>query len=461
MEPGEARAWLVAKKEIIANVRNFRAPIALVTMTLLLLLSANALAFNYRNRLNNWSINQDRQRDTAVVGGVRYDLFDGSFFYGVAFGHAPPIHPPRPFSALVKGMDGDVDRTVSIGQRIVFGARQGEPATSGIFDIPDTSFILKLLVSLFALMLSLDTVTREKESGTLKAMLSQPIRRRELILCKSLGASISLLASFAIAYFVEIIYLYLAYGLPGDREDLVRAILVFGLASIYGIVFVHIGLFISTITAQTKIAVTTALLTWATIVLILPNVAVLMAKLLTPTPSYNQLNARLYEARNRILQESSGDNPTTRSLPEGPGSRQALPRLFEIERRTMDNYLAGKREQNRQARLFAALSPAGALTFGLSDLAGTGVDAYNSYLEFSRSGRDIMIDALERRLDLPPQAGDKLVQEASEKVANRQWRTESLGACLRSSVISITSLLAWAVFFGLAACWRFKRYDVR
>jgi ABC-type transport system involved in multi-copper enzyme maturation permease subunit len=461
IEPGGSPTWLIVKKEIIANIRNFKTPVALVTLTLLSLLSAHALALDYRNRLNNWSVNRDRQRDPAVGGSVSYDLSDGSFSHGVRFGSPPPIQPPQSFSALIKGMDGEMDRAVSVGQRIAFWARQDEPTTSAILDTPDTAFVVKLLVSLFALVFSLDTVTREKEVGTLRAMLSQPIRRRELMLSKSLGASISLLAPFAVAYLVEIIYLHFAHGLLNDREDLVRSLLIFGLASLYGVVFVHIGLFISATVTRTKIAITTALLTWATMVLILPNAAVLMAKLLTPTPSYNQLNARLFEARKRILQEESGANPTAGPLPERPVSRQALPRLFEIERQVTDNYLASKKDQNRRARLLAALSPAGALTFGLSDLAGTGVEAYNSYMELFSSGRDTMIDALKRSLDLPVQAGDKSMQEARETVANMRRRTEPPGAGLRSSIVSITSLLAWAVFFGLAAYWRFKRYDVR
>jgi hypothetical protein len=183
-----------------------------------------------------------------------------------------------------------------------------------------------------------------------------------------------------------------------------------------------------------------------------------MAKLRAPTPSYNQFNARLREARRRILEEEAEANPSARTARL---SSQSMPRIFEIERQVTDNYIASKKDQNCRARLFAALSPAGALTFGSSDLASTGVDAYNSYLELIRSGRDVMLDALKRRLDVPSQTGDKLVQEAREKVDNMQRRTEPLGASFRSSIISFTSLLAWAVIFGLAACWRFKRYDVR
>ena len=458
IERGWSLIWLIVRKEIIASIRNFQTPAALVIMTLLLLLSAHTLALDYRSRLNNWSVNLDSQRDPAVGGRVSYDLSDGGFSHAIVFSHTPPIQPPQQFSALVKGMDGEMDRTVGVSQRIVFGARQDEPAISALFEAPDTSFVVKLLVSLFALMFSLDAASREKESGTLRAMLSQPIRRWQLVLSKSLGASINLLATFAIAYLVEIIYLRSAHGLMGDRQSLFRAMLIFGLASVYGIVFVHVGLFISTITSQTNIAVTIALGAWAAIVLILPNASVLMAKLLAPAPSYNQLTARLREARRRILQEGAEANPAARTPRP---SKQSLPRIYEVERQETDNYLASKKNQNSLARSLAALSPAGALTFGSSDLASTGVDAYNSYLELFRSSRDVMIGALKRGLELSPQEGSKFIQEAVETIANRQRRTEPLGASLRSSIMSVVSLTAWAVFFGLAACWRFNRYDVR
>lgn len=462
MESVLSRIWLIAMKEIVANVRNLKIPVAFVTMTLLLLLSARLLAIDYRNRLNNWSINRDSQRNPVVSGRVTYDLSDGSFSHGAgSIGRNPHIQPPQPFSAMIKGMDGELDRTVSVSSQIVFGARQDEPATSALFDTPDTSFVIKLLVSLLALMFSLDTMTREKEAGTLRAMLSQPFRRRELILSKSLAASISLLAPFAVAYFIEIIYLRLAHGLPSSREDLVRALLVFGLGALYGIVFTHIGIFISTITGRTKIAVPMALSAWATIVLMLPNASVLTAKLLAPTPSYNQLSARLREVRLRILREEDEANPAARLPTTRPISIQNTPRLYEIDRQATDYYIASIKNQNRRARLLAALSPAGALTFGASDIAGTGVDAYNSYLDLFRSDQDVMVDTLKRTIFLSRDEGSKLLQEARETIADRRRRAEPPRVGLRSSIIHISSLLAWAVFFGLAACWRFQRYDVR
>jgi ABC-type transport system involved in multi-copper enzyme maturation permease subunit len=355
-------------------------------------------------------------------------------------------------------MDGEISRRVAVNDQIVFWAREDQPATSAFFDIPDTTFVIKLLVSLFALMFSLDVATREKETGTLRAMLAQPVRRLELILSKSLGASISLLAPLAIAYFIETMYLHITHGLLNDWRSVIRVMLIFGLASLYGIVFLHIGLFISTITTRTRIAVTTALLAWVTTVLILPGASVLMAKLITPASSYNQLNARLREARRMILQEKAEANLAEKTARP---SRQLLPRIYEIERRETDNYLAGKKNQNDRARLFASLSPTGALTFGASDLAGTGVDAHNSYMELFRSNQDVMIDALNRSIYLSQKDANELLQEAREKVANTERLAEPLGAIFRSSIIPISSLLVWAIFFGMASCWRFERYDVR
>src|SRR5215510_4721246 len=172
----------------MANVRNFKIPVTLVTMTLLLLLSAHALALDYRGRLNNWSVNRDSQGDPIVGGNVNYDLADGGFSHIVGVSNIPPIQAPQPFSALIKGMDGEMDRRVVVNDRLIFWSRQNQPVTSGFFDTPDTSFVIKLLFSLFALMFSLDAASREKEAGTLRTVLAQPIWRRELILTSSTRA---------------------------------------------------------------------------------------------------------------------------------------------------------------------------------------------------------------------------------------------------------------------------------
>lgn len=215
-----AATWLIAEKEIIANLRNLKIPSALVIMTVLFLLSVHLLALDYGRRTNNWSVNQTAQRDPIVGGVVRYELPNGSFYDGMGTGHEPPAQPPMPLSVLVKGIDGDLDRTVTLGTFIRFGFREDENAVSGLFEIPDTSLIVKVIISLLALFISVDALTREKESGTLRALLANPLRRRELMLGKAVGASMSLMLPMAMAYATAVIYLHSVHGLVRDNEDL-------------------------------------------------------------------------------------------------------------------------------------------------------------------------------------------------------------------------------------------------
>lgn len=454
-------AWLIAEKEIIANLRNLKIPAALVMMTSLFLLSVHLLALDYQQRMNNWTVNQTAQLDPVVGGVVRYELPNGSFYDSVGTGHEPPMQPPMPLSVLVKGMDGDVDRPISLGQQIQFGPRQDENAVSLLFEVPDIAFIVKVMISLLALFFTVDLLTREKEAGTLRILLANPLRRRELMLGKAIGASISLFVPMALAYASGLIYLYTLYRIPNNTEELLRALSVFSLSLLYGLVFIHIGLYISTLTIRTKTAIVIALLVWAGLVVALPNVTVLAAELLSPAPSYNHLRARLDEAWQQIVQAELRSHPGARTIFETPAVKQAILRRLEIDQQLTDEYLVRKWSQIDHAQRLASLSPAGALAFGSSDLAGTGRSAYRAYLEFLRSGRDLMVDALRRRWDLPPQEGGKLLRETELIIRSHKRQPEPLLHSVRSALPAIASLGVWMSLFGLAAYWRFERYDVR
>jgi len=366
---------------------------------------------------------------------------------------------PSPMSSLVKGMDGEIDRSVSVRQQLTFGARQDIGDVLAI-STPDTSFVIKLLISLFALLFSLNCVTREKEEGTLQALLAHSVRRGELILGKAIGVTVSLLAPFAVACLIEIVYLMTAHRMFGNKDEVSRTLLIFAMGALYGVVFVLIGLFVSTAASHTRTAVVVALLVWCTIVLVLPNAAVLAANLVSPAPSYNHLKALLRESRERILESERRAHPGAKSLLELPNSKEVQFRTFDADRQLMDGYMDRKLTQLFRAQLLAVLSPAGALSFGHSNLAGTGTGDYMAYLEMYRSERDRMIDALQRRWDLPQKEGNKLVQEALEGVAGLQRNSNSLRASLWSSMGSFASLGIWGMVFAFATHRQFRKYDV-
>jgi ABC-type transport system involved in multi-copper enzyme maturation permease subunit len=240
-----------------------------------------------------------------------------------------------------------------------------------------------------------------------------------------------------------------------------RVLLIFATGALYGIVFIFIGLFISTVTAQTKSAIVIALLGWGTIVFVLPNTAVLIAELLSPAPSYNQLEARLREAREQIIQPELQAAPGAKSIFELPNAREVIFRTIDMDRQLTDEFLDSKLEKVNRAQLFSALSPAGALLSAQSNLAGTGAGAYSDYLQHLQLQRDAIIDSLKRGFDMPRAEGAKLIEETRQKATSQQRPPEPFGSSIRSTLLPFASLLLWAAVFAIATCWRFEKYDVR
>lgn len=119
-----------------------------------------------------------------------------------------------------------------------------------------TSFTLLFAVLGMVLSVSIgfDQITKEKEDGSLKTMLSSPIYRDALINGKAIGAIATLAAAIA-ATFLMTIAIMLLYGVVPGLEDLLRIILFFVAALLYCTVFFAIAMTMSTIAKNSAMAV--------------------------------------------------------------------------------------------------------------------------------------------------------------------------------------------------------------
>jgi ABC-type transport system involved in multi-copper enzyme maturation permease subunit len=452
---------LLAAEEIRVNLYNWKIPVALVALVALFQLSSYLLLMDYGQRVESSTANREAQHSASVGGVVKYESQGGTFFHRVGSGPEPPVQQPHPFSVLVKGIDSEVDRTVTLGQRIGFGPRQHEIVASAFLDTPDTLFVVKFILSLFALIFSLDMITREKESGRLRAILAMPLRRRDLLWGKAIGAFLSLAAPFGLAYLTLLVHLHIRLGLLANNDAVGRALLIFLLSLLYCLVFTLLGLYISTTALRTKTAVVAAVFAWGTAVVLLPNASALGARILSPAPTYNQLTAHLFESYQQIMREEAQSAPTDRPPADRRDTKRAWERLSERDRQLTDDYFDRLWGQISHARTWSIVSPAGSLAFASSDLAGTGAFDYLLYLNYLRAGRDTITDAMGRRWDLPRVEGDKLWRDTLEQVASRERQSQSLGGSLRSASWMIASLAGWAVLLAIMAGRRFERYDVR
>lgn len=115
--------------------------------------------------------------------------------------------------------------------------------------VPGLIAVILMMVS--ALLTSV-TVVREKESGTLEQLLVSPIRSRELVIGKALPYGILALADGAFILLVG----SMVFGVPIRGSLLV----LFGFTSLYVMAALAIGLLISTMVNQQRVAMMGALL---------------------------------------------------------------------------------------------------------------------------------------------------------------------------------------------------------
>ncbi len=71
------------------------------------------------------------------------------------------------------------------------------------FPAPDFLYVVRVVLSLVALLFGFDQISREREQGTLKLLLSGPVSRARVLAGKWLGNFLSLAVPFLLVTFIE------------------------------------------------------------------------------------------------------------------------------------------------------------------------------------------------------------------------------------------------------------------
>jgi ABC-2 type transport system permease protein len=126
------------------------------------------------------------------------------------------------------------------------------PSMLYVFANMDQYFVLIAMV--LAVAIGFDLITREKEEGSLKSLLSHPLYRDAIINGKAMGA-IGVLAVSMAAMFLTTFAIMLFYGIVPNVDDILRIVAYFLMALIYCGVFFALALMMSTIAKSSAMSV--------------------------------------------------------------------------------------------------------------------------------------------------------------------------------------------------------------
>jgi len=134
----------------------------------------------------------------------------------------------------------------------------------------DITFLITFFLSLFILLISYDSVNGEKQVGTLRILMTYPLKRQTFILKKILGVFIFVAFTFTIPYFLSLIVLVVIYANLLTLNFFLSVFFYWFLVLLFIFFFSLLGIFISTCTANPSRSLVYSLLVWIMFAIILP-----------------------------------------------------------------------------------------------------------------------------------------------------------------------------------------------
>jgi len=368
------------------------------------------------------------------------------------------------------------------------------PAGQKNFKMPfvpelDWAFIIKIIFSLYALLLAFRGISGEKEVGTLRLVLSYALRRNQVLLAKYISILLTIGIPLVLGGLISlsVVSIFLPEALSLTLVPRIGLVLL--LAFFYLSVFAFLGLFVSSVFGRSSVVLLILLSVWILFVIVVPNVSGILSNKLTSAPSEFQTARRV----GPILQEQvwARINKIKERVKKGEMTNEEAikietDRAFEEGQKEVRNHYAvyenAMKRRAAMARTLSRLSPTALFQFASESLADTGYrreerfqkdaetyssiyDAYilqkigrlvgTSYWYFSTT---IRINGKRTYISSPtPQEyqGDKSdfprFAESSPNLAQN----------VQEAVLDLAGLSLWNLVLAGLAFWAISRCDVR
>jgi ABC-type transport system involved in multi-copper enzyme maturation permease subunit len=477
---------LVVRKELLESLLSFRFTIAFPMMVMVMGISVLIGLNEYRAHLRAYSsivqLNRDqleRSTDWRQVGQ------QGIFISA----------PPSPLMVFALGMSGIVGQAARITDRDVPVLEKGRffaHSTFAFFGGWDLHFVVKIVLSLMALLFAYDAVSGEKEMGTLRVLLSNPIPRSHLILGKAVGRFLVLATAFGVAFLSGLIVLFVEGDLTYTAEHRLRILLILVGSLLYIGVFFALGLMASCLTTHSVISLLLSLCLWVVVMFAVPKASLAMAGLLHPVPTaaefeakraalakdmYVKLELSLAEPTRRWMRRPAQDVPPEELYRRQMEYEKEVGRLRQLNeaehaerlQRLYEEYRGAQRALDRIAARLSRLSPAACYDYFITELAETGPRDVEAFLDqaltyqktFGRFISDMKLGQEIVYIVYAQEDPFKQTRPDLSKIPPFEFKARPWPERWRAALGDVALLWVYAILFFLIGYVRFLVYDPR
>ena len=252
----------------------------------------------------------------------------------------------------------------------------------------DWGFIIGYVLSFIALLFTFDSISYEREQGTLRLMFANSIPRHTVLIGKFLGALISINIPFTLAVLVNLLIISTSSDVHLGAEAWVRLGIIFLIALLYTCLFLALGLLVSARVQRSAVSLVILLLAWVTLVVFMPSTLVSIAGRSTSSKSalgFSERSAQLEEELTReyyaAYWSDSGKSWTQKLQTAG----DYVTKDAAQQERLHEERLKQRISQVRRARAITQISPVTIFQHLLESFAGTGFERHLQFLENVKS----------------------------------------------------------------------------
>jgi ABC-type transport system involved in multi-copper enzyme maturation permease subunit len=472
---------IIIKKELLNNILSFRFLVTFLLLLVIVIVTVFILTDDYVRRVDEYARRQ-AEIENYLQKYAHFNRIGGVI---------SPSQPPISFYSLVRGLSSETN----------IEEFDNDPLPV-MFPLIDLTFIVTILLSLIALLFSYDSISGEKEDGTLKLMLSNRLSRAKIVLGKVVGGTLTLLAPFLLSLIVGLIIILLNPRVQWQGQDWGAFGLIILGSIIYFTLFYCLGLFISSRHQVSSSSVMTSLFIWVLLVLVIPNLSPYLASFLSKTPSKIKIDREVYrltqverdevgrklmrekmlevEKKYPILAERLSDAEIQKRIAQDAAYKKAYEELTEAfeqawfeanqiqgaKAQIIEDELDRKEEaQQRLSQYISMISPLSDFTYLATDLSSTGIRNMNYFHRIYEIWDGAFHDYGAKKMASLREKDPTIdIWNSPVDVSDRprfEYHQEALMERLKAAIRFFVILIIFSLALFSAAFFSFIKYDVR
>lgn len=246
--------WALARKELLTNLLTMRLGITLLFAVGLVSLTAVIGSLDFSQRVADYD---------ETVREVRGDLEQATIYADVG---PHVVARPDPLSIFSRGVDKNAGQFVWIGVDWI-GASMGRLGNGGNFMMRtfveiDFVAVVQLLLSFLAIVLGFDGICGERQAGTLRQLLANPVPRGSVIWSKLIGGSVSLCVPVVVAFGLAVAIVSANRDVALSASEWPRLVLLLVVSCVFLVQVYAMSLAVSTHTRNPATSLVICLFAW-------------------------------------------------------------------------------------------------------------------------------------------------------------------------------------------------------